>query len=362
MLRLIVILVIAMILCLWFFYANSQCKITKYYIKSETCISSFTKELLESVSSIKKTETIDKDTLVLLSNYDIGKQEIDDIKNFTPSFVSGFSHMDTLVAKDGLYDVIRTVVPDKVHQLLPKSYILGKDEQLFLKEKQDNKIYVIKKNIQRQEGITIVKGASIKTINDLNELYKDNNVIIQEYLDNPYLISGLKINLRVYLLVISVNSKTKAYIYDNGFIYYGQKKYNKESTNPEEAITTGLQKDRRVYEENPLTIKDLETVIGVSNYSVLTGNIKILMKNVLRVYKNILKSPKSSSSYQIFGCDIQPDTSLDVKLIEINKNPSLDFKDERDGILKKNLQINIFKKIGIDLTSYNDDTFIKLEI
>ena len=41
----------------------------------------------------------------------------------------------------------------------------------------------------------------------------------------------------------------------NGFVYYTPKKYSNESLHFDHNITTGYI-DRKIYEENPLTLKD----------------------------------------------------------------------------------------------------------
>jgi hypothetical protein len=61
----------------------------------------------------------------------------------------------------------------------------------------------MKKNIQRQEGLKISKDK-----NEILNCYKDGYAVVQELLQDPYLINGRKINLRVYCLFIKKSNLT----------------------------------------------------------------------------------------------------------------------------------------------------------
>ncbi len=125
-----------------------------------------------------------------------------------------------------------------------------------------------------------------------------------------------------------------------------KKKYS-YSKDLQVAITTGLQTDRTVYQKNPLTLKDLKIYLGQDKSNILFNNINKLIVDIINGTSSVLSGHSGSVNFSLFGIDVQPDSNLNVKLIEINKSPSLDPKDERDRDLKYNLQEDMLKIVGI---------------
>lgn len=284
----------------------------------------------------------DKHPIYYLKSYDHGQRELHTLPWYYYTHVSGIHGMDLLAGKNLLYLTLKKqLTRSQLCDIMPKTYTNAND---FLQnEKDPNKIFIAKKNVQRQEGLKLFRRKNA------HEESLKGYVVIQEYLKDPFLVNKKKINLRVYLLIIITDSDKYAYIYKDGFIYYTQNDY-KYSTVIPESITTGLQKDRRVYKENPLTLEDLHKKIITKNYNKLFNNIKQNLTMVFDTCKIELNNIPGSINFQLFGCDIQPDSNLNVKLIEINKSPSLQSKDYRDYKLKKKLQQDI-----LDLV-FNNET------
>ena len=44
--------------------------------------------------------------------------------------------------------------------------------------------------------------------------------LVQDFLNNPFLLNKRKINLRYYFVIICRNGKVEAYVYRDGFMYY----------------------------------------------------------------------------------------------------------------------------------------------
>lgn len=57
-----------------------------------------------------------------------------------------------------------------------------------------------------------------------SQLPPHENLIVQEYLDQPYILDGYKIDLRLYVLVTHCDP-LKAFIYRDGLVRLGTEKY-----------------------------------------------------------------------------------------------------------------------------------------
>lgn len=304
-------------------------------------------EIMEA-EGIKEGEKTNS-TIYMFETQNIVDNLIDTLKiGQYVQYIFGIKGTDKIVSKSALALHMRVKLePHIVRSILPVTYIYGRNEDmiaLYHTLKKNQGMYILKKNIQRQEGNlisqdpnTIINGATL------------DYIVVQKLLLNPLLINNRKINLRIYLLVCVDKDEASFYIYNDGFIYYSPEKWDKYSTNPQVHITTGYI-NRQIYNENPLTLKDLKDFIGDEQYSTLWGNIVDLMKHVKTTYKDIiyeLNNQYNAKFVSIFGCDVAPDDTLSTKLIEINKGPDLSYKDERDKEVKYNMVYDAFNIMGI---------------
>lgn len=276
---------------------------------------------------------------------------------------------DELIAKDLLWKhLVAHYGLNKAKTIMPMSYILydEKDKNRFDFEYDKHKIYIMKKNIQRQEGLHITT--------DKNVILKgsaDHYVVVQELLQNPYTIAdnlnnqinNRKINMRFYILVICNQNDMDVYVHKNGFMYYTKESFVKGSLRSESNITTGYI-DRKIYDKSPLTHDDFRTYLDSDrNITDHERNIKkhglILSKVVFERIYNLLRDVfiaivgkictkcklSDGISFQLFGADIALDDKLNPMIMEINKGPDLGSKDERDGSVKYKVVSDIFRKI-----------------
>ena len=281
---------------------------------------------------------------------------------------------DQIVAKDYLWkNLVEKYGLEDCLNLMPMTYILYEDNDVK-RMKQDhevNKLYILKKNIQRQEGL--------KICNNLDEIIKNKNeyVLAQELLQDPYLINGRKINLRIYVLVVCNKDNFDVYVYNDGFMYYTKDLFKPNSKEFGPNITTGYI-DRWVYDVNPLTHQDFREYLdkqrkltqveervknrGNKLSEYVFNNINELIKKVFGAFYGKLGSGEklyNQLSFQLFGVDVAIDENLNAKIMEVNKGPDLGSKDKRDGDIKKGLikdMLKIIKAIDDD----SDNKFIKV--
>lgn len=312
-----------------------------------------------------KEGNIHESSIILPCTYDDIEKEINELvypKNTEQKYFL-IDNIDKIVAKDSLWSTNLNYYGREITStMMPKSYVLSNntDIELLKNEYIPNKLYIMKKNIQRQEGIKITD--SLKEI--LNGI-QENYVIVQELLQNPYLIDGRKINMRFYVLITCKENNLNIYVYKDGFMYYTKEEYKENSKKIEHNITTGYI-DREVYEKNPLTHLDFKNYLdkedrklndyelklknsGIKISSLIFNRINSLLRQVLMPYiGKICTSSKIylNTKFQLFGADISLDDNLFPMIMEINKGPDMGSKDERDGKVKYNCMKDIFKIIN----------------
>lgn len=255
---------------------------------------------------------------------------------------------DKIASKYWLWKVLESKYGSQYTNFFPKTYASNKKGIVKLLRNHRNGVkYIAKKDLQRQTGLTIINDVS-----ELKNVLSDGkNLVIQELLNNPFLVDKRKINFRIYFLITCKDNITKGYIHNNGFMYYTPKHFDYNSNHRDAHITTGYI-DRAIYEKNPLTMEDFYKYLDKNGYNsnLLKNNLKNLFFNIMNAAKIPLcknNKLKQGLRFQIFGADVAPDNMLNVKLIEINKGPDLGAKDKRDNLVKHSVVTDIFDIVGL---------------
>lgn len=331
------------ILLLLYIYIRKNTSIEHFSLRR--CQYNQSKNLLE----ILKKYSISSETVIPCS-YD----NLDEESEYIPKnskYIFFIENADYLVAKNGLYYFMRNYYGEpKVFEYLPQSWLITEIQELqklkddYYKKK---RIYILKKNIQRQQDILITD-----SYDDIVKASTENYIICQELLQDPFLVKKRKINIRRYIVMSIFEDTINAYLFHDGFMYYTKDFYEPMSLDTNKNITTGYI-DRSVYETHPLTYKDFIEYLETNDYNskILEENTIQFFKYLIQAYRNVFLTQKrkfySKTCFQIFGVDIAVDKNLNVKCMELNKGPDLDSKDERDGQLKKSLLEHTFRLIGV---------------
>jgi len=258
------------------------------------------------------------------------------------------SNTDEIASKSMLWqNLVKKYGRVEASKMSPVSYVLydKDDKELFKKEYDPNKIYIMKKNIQRQEGLMITK--------DKNEIlngFSNNYVVVQELLQDPYIIRGRKTNMRFYVLVVCQNNSLNAYVHQEGFMYYTRMPFEKNSQKDGNNITTGYI-ERWIYHINPLTHNDFKQYLDTHNQNskIVYNRIYDLIRKVINACDKLCKDGplKEYITFQLFGVDIALDDKLYPKIMEVNVGPNLATHDERDSDVKHKVVRDIFKVLQI---------------
>ncbi len=281
------------------------------------------------------------------------------------------NNTDLMASKIGLWYYLKSKYGEEIAStMIPYTWDLNNesDMQRFKKSYDSKKLYITKNNKQRQEGI--------KIHNNLDSILNAKNeyLLVQELLQNPYTISKRKINLRIYVLMIKDSKgNIRVRVYKNGFMYYTPEFFEPNDPKFEKNITTGYI-DRQVYIDNPLTHDDFRKYLddrnrdltSVENYLVNELGIRLseyvfmqiylLISRLFEAYEDKLGTSNDGVNFQLYGVDIAIDDNLKPMIMEVNKGPDLSAKDERDKDLKFNLSKDILKSVG--LVPYDNTNFI----
>ena len=115
---------------------------------------------------------------------------------------------------------------------LPRTFCLPADTKLLRKvwERKGGKgRWIVKPP-------ALARGEGIKVINKWSQIPPARPLIVQRYVARPYLINETKFDLRLYLLVTSVNP-LRLYLYDDGLVRFASNKYSNESSKVQDVFT-----------------------------------------------------------------------------------------------------------------------------
>ena len=335
------------------------------YIKDDCFYDSLKNAGFTSTPDIKKA------SLIVPCSYETTEKEINDLEtnginqNQYGDAVRIFmlNNTDHMVSKLALWKYLKEKYGSAIaSNMLPHTWDLTdtNEVELFKSQFDPKKIYITKNNYQRQEGL------EIHTKLDTILKSRDKYILVQELLQDPYLVSGRKINLRVYVVVIKDNySNIKLQIYRDGFMYYTPELFKPNDPSFKKNITTGYI-DRQVYVENPLTHMDFRKWLDDSNRKLtdiesyfkqsyphiklsdyIFSQIYEQLGFVFQTYETIVGTKTFGVSFQLYGVDVAINQDLKPMVMEINKGPDLGAKDGRDRELKMGLGIDILKSVGL---------------
>lgn len=290
--------------------------------------------------------------------------------------------------------------PD-VYNFMPPSLIISPrtDKKLFqLDEDISKRIWIVKPSSSSQ-------GRGIRLINDLNSLdlakyYQDwrdakdsiatdlgakkpRTFVVSQYIDNPFLISGYKHDIRLYVLVSSYHP-LEVHLYREGLVRFATKLYDPDAARavgPHKQTMFSHLTNTSINKFNPM-FKKRGTLVGTETtemraferamYSTL--GYGDLGKRTLRQlfnyfhregidYKPIWKTirqivlltllplchlvPRTGAScFELYGFDIMLDSKLKPWLIEVNFSPSLALETVTDQSIKEPLLEDVIDTLG----------------
>ena len=344
--------IISIFLILIVLYLLYESRFSEHFSSYKRCnekpLRGIMKKIFEKYK-INKTQKDDYDVYIPCG-YNRVEQELKTINPEKYQKIYGVSGCDKIVSKNNLWTLLFDKYGrEEASKIMPESFILedSNDMKDFYKKHKKNNAYILKKNLQRKLGIKITR--NLKTIEKAkNERFR----VVQKYID-AFIINKRKMNLRIYMLVICQENNKKVYFHKLGKCLYTSKDItSNDSLDFDENITNSYKVDKKIYQNNPMTIDSLYDYLNKNNYdaSLLEKNLKNLLKKIVPIVKEPLcnlKSIKKNVKFQLFGLDVIFDNNLNTYLLEVNKGPDMGPKDDDDEKLKTKIQVDTYEKAGI---------------
>ncbi|CAG9857800.1 unnamed protein product [Phyllotreta striolata] len=245
---------------------------------------------------------------------------------------------------------------------LPHTYILPQEAKL-LKQCWEYKIsnagtsdmWIIKPPAS-------ARGVGIKVINKLSQIPKKNNLIVQKYISNPYLINGSKFDLRLYVLVTSFHPLV-VYLYPEGLARFASAKYSSDAKDLKDrymhltnysinklSSQYTANEDFNSCEGHKWTITKLLEVLETQNVDTksLWRNLQqLVIKTLIACESPIVQLCEENmlsryNCYELFGVDVLLDEKMKPWLLEVNISPSLHSASPLDAHVKGPIVQTIF--------------------
>eukprot|EP00929_Paragymnodinium_shiwhaense_P024039 TRINITY_DN14907_c0_g1_i2.p1 TRINITY_DN14907_c0_g1~~TRINITY_DN14907_c0_g1_i2.p1 ORF type:complete len:844 (-),score=104.25 TRINITY_DN14907_c0_g1_i2:146-2677(-) len=249
---------------------------------------------------------------------------------------------------------------------LPETFVLPYQVEDFLEcyEKTKKKTWICKPHASsRGRGIFLLK--------DLKELPLQELSVVSTYIDRPYLIQGLKFDLRVYVLVTSFEP-LRAYVFREGLTRFASKPYSSKECHLNDSYrhltNYSINKKAPNFQEN----SDLEADnvghkwslsalnrhlehSGVDVELLWTHILDLIAKTLIAVEPPIRQrtreiSPSPRNPFEVYGFDILLDDKLKPWLIEVNLSPSMETESPLDWHIKSSLLSDVLNLAGVCFT------------
>ncbi|KAM6431224.1 tubulin polyglutamylase TTLL11 isoform 2-T2 [Liasis olivaceus] len=274
--------------------------------------------------------------------------------------VNKFPGMTEMVRKVNLSRAMRTMqelFPEE-YNFYPRSWILPDEFAIFLTE-----VNLTKESNPRWRPTFIVKpdggcqGDGIYLIKDPTEIRMMGNLhsrpaVVQEYMSKPFLIDKLKFDIRLYVLLKSLDP-LEVYIAKDGLCRFCTEPYQEPALRNLHQVymhltnySLNIHSGNFVHSDSGNTgskrmfssILDKLSSGGIDIRKVWSDIISLVVKTVIAIvpelkvfYQSDIPAGKPGPScFQILGFDILLMKNLKPMLLEVNANPSMKIEHERE--------------------------------
>ena len=199
-----------------------------------------------------------------------------------------------------------------------------------------------------------------------------SNYVVQRYISNPYLLDGLKFDLRLYVLVTSCQPLT-IFWHKEGLARFATQPYNMKGSGKEMQQFQHLTNYAINKDSENFKISDADIQAGTSSKRTLDNVYKrlqqdgvdiqllklkiadLIIKTLISVQPDLLHNYRMcqpndrtfNMCFEILGFDVLIDADTKPWLLEVNQAPSFMADSELDYKIKKSVLMDAFKLLGI---------------
>ena len=244
--------IVVMLELIFVFFRNNEEGFTNYYRCEKRPLGGIYKEILNE-ESVNLTQDLSEFNLYYPCGYNGVEKELRalDLGGKTGQNIFGICGSDTIASKSSLWKVVSEHYGREfASKLIPESWLLKDNREfpLFKQQFTADKIYILKKNVQRKKGIKLTSD-----LEEVENAYKSKYVMVQEKHDS-IIINKRRLNLRIYVFVVYKNGKKSVYIHDSAKVLYTSKDVEENSSSNSEEfetlITNSYVTDLEIYSIN----------------------------------------------------------------------------------------------------------------
>ncbi|NWW36734.1 TTLL7 polyglutamylase, partial [Panurus biarmicus] len=288
-----------------------------------------------------KTRDEDETANLIWSDCAVQQEKIAELRNYQR--INHFPGMGEICRKDFLARNMTKMIKSQPQEysFIPRTWIFPAEYTQFqnyvkeLKKKRRQKTFIVKPaNGAMGHGISLIRNGE--------KLQAQDHLIVQEYLDKPFLMEGYKFDLRVYILVTSCDP-LKVFLYHDGLVRMGTEKYHPPSDSNLSQLYMHLtnysvnkhnehfERDETEDKGSKRSIKWFTEFLETNNLDVskfwsdiselVVKTLIVAEPHVLHAYRMCRpgQAPGSDSvCFEVLGFDILLDRKLKPWLLEVN--------------------------------------------
>lgn len=268
---------------------------------------------------------------------------------------------------------LRNIHGKKSYDFLPVTYVIPSDMKQLRhawEKSSPHQMWIIKPPAS-------ARGSGIKIIHKFMQIPKIRPLIVQKYLSSPFLINGVKFDLRIYVYITSFYP-LRIYVYKEGLVRFASVMYSScprtvsdrymHLTNysvNRKSVTYTANEDVNACKGHKWSLKALWgylTEKGFDTSAIWNSIVDIVIKTIISCETTVstltrLNLKNANSSHELFGFDIILDSNLKPWLLEVNISPSLQSTSKLDASIKGQMCKDLLNLAGVNIPPHLEKSY-----